>query len=339
MRDRYTVGALRSAILRSSKRSINRVRKLGAKFGKLIGRLQKQSRASVKRIVKPVRLWKEQRDSEALLRRDIRRTRSRNGSSMRRPDFIIIGAPKCGTSWLRSVLCSHHGVIMVREEIEFFSVHLEKRLEWYLQHFSDDSRWLDNCNLAYRHPYADCLLGEKSASYCAMPPKRIRLLRSFAPESRLILMIRDPVRRHWAHASQVFVKRFGIERCSNASNLPTAQLFRFFEATKHFGHYSTMIDTWTEIFGEEKLLVIWQEAALKAPEQTIEETLRHIGASLEFDKKKMPKLFGTKNRGPGLAMPPGVASFLSEMFAPEYKRLEAKFGSRFRFKEMTGPLG
>ena len=39
-----------------------------------------------------------------------------------RPDFVIIGAPKCGTSWLQRALAQHPDIVMVPDEIEYFSL-------------------------------------------------------------------------------------------------------------------------------------------------------------------------------------------------------------------------
>src|SRR6476620_438523 len=37
------------------------------------------------------------------------------------PHFIIIGAPKCGTSWLRAALDQHPEVLMLPDDVEYFS--------------------------------------------------------------------------------------------------------------------------------------------------------------------------------------------------------------------------
>jgi hypothetical protein len=42
------------------------------------------------------------------------------------PHFMIIGAPKCGTSWLRAALDQYPDVLMLPDEVEYFSDFLDK---------------------------------------------------------------------------------------------------------------------------------------------------------------------------------------------------------------------
>src|SRR5262245_39274524 len=118
-----------------------------------------------------------------------------------RPNFIIIGAPKCGTSWLQRTLGQHPGILMVPDEIEYFSMHLNYPIEWYLNHFARVRRKEKSL------PRAPFVLGEKSARYCAMEPDRIARVHRLLPDAKLILMTRDPITRHWSQAKRFFSKR------------------------------------------------------------------------------------------------------------------------------------
>ena len=99
-------------------------------------------------------------------------------SSAPRPHFIIIGAPKCGTSWLLAVLKQHPNVRMAPKEIEYFSFHLEYPFEWYLEHFA-------RLTAGSLEPPGSTplVLGEKSARYCSIPQAQIRRVRELLPTS------------------------------------------------------------------------------------------------------------------------------------------------------------
>ena len=56
------------------------------------------------------------------------------------------------------------------------------------------------------------MLGEKSAGYCGISRSRIKLVRRLLPDARLILMVRDPVARHWSHAKRYFSKEKSQKR-------------------------------------------------------------------------------------------------------------------------------
>ena len=232
------------------------------------------------------------------------------------PDFLIIGAPKCGTSWLRVALAEHPEIIMVQEEIEFFPHPILKSLDWYIRHFAEDSPFLDVRNAAYRKPYENCIIGEKSARYCAMPEERVKLVHRLLPNARLVLMVRDPVERHWAHAKQHFTKRG-----QNIENLPKDVVFRLFKRTKLLSEFSKMQKTWSRVYGVENLLIIRQEDALAEPLDIARRVLAHLDISADFDHQHTKRLYKKVNAGPSVSMPSDVRDFLENLFAEERARL------------------
>jgi hypothetical protein len=239
-----------------------------------------------------------------------------------RPDFIIIGAPKCGTSWLQTVLNQHPGIKMVPDEIEYFSFNSDKPPEWYFEHFV---RRLEAEQIADRGPF---ILGEKSARYCAISPDRIKRVHELLPDIKLILMTRDPVARHWAHAKRNFEKRALSNREMAALRVPREKLFAYFNETRPLGEFSNIIANWTSVFPASQLLILSQEKALASPQETFHAVLSHIGASGAYDPSKVTFLQRQVNRGPRVEMPADVGAFLEDMFAEERCRLRSLFGER-----------
>lgn len=238
------------------------------------------------------------------------------------PDFIIIGAPKCGTSWLQGGLGHHPHVITVPEEIEYFSLHLDYPFEWYAEHFA---RRLDEMKDAKRAPY---LLGEKSARYCAMPLENIRHLYERLPDTRLILMTRDPVSRHWAHAKQFFAKRKLINPDQAVLSMRRRKLFNFFETMRPLGEFSNIIANWTSVYPKEQLLVLSQEKALTSPQEILDAVREHLGLAADFEPDSLAFMTRQRNRGPNVQMPADVAKFLEEMFASERQWLHDFYGDK-----------
>ena len=239
-----------------------------------------------------------------------------------RPDFIIIGAPKCGTSWLQSVLNQHPNVIMVPDEIEYFSAHYDYPVEWYLEHFA---RRLTSAKDAEPTSY---VLGEKSAHYCSMSQDRIQRVRDLLPDARLVLMTRDPVTRHWANAKRFFEKRRLRNREAAVLALPRGKLFEFFTRTRPLGEFSKIIANWTTIFPPGQLLILSQERTLASPRVTFDAVLEHIGIATDYDPASLTFMSRQKNRGPKIDMPDDVAEFLEDMFASERQRLRDLFGDK-----------
>lgn len=105
-----------------------------------------------------------------------------------KPDFIIIGAMKCGTTSLHYYLRNHPDIYMPREkELDFFggANNYEKGVSWYTSKFK--SQYLLN--------------GEASPNYTkvhlfeGVPEKMYRLL----PNVKLIYLYRDPIDRAYSH--------------------------------------------------------------------------------------------------------------------------------------------
>ncbi len=106
------------------------------------------------------------------------------------PDFLIIGAMKCGTSTLAAQLAHQDGIFVTTpKEPNFFSddaVHA-KGLDWYRSLFGPAA--------------PGDLLGEASTHYTKRPihPDTLARLIPVLPAPRLVYMIRDPMDRIVSH--------------------------------------------------------------------------------------------------------------------------------------------
>ncbi len=239
-----------------------------------------------------------------------------------RPDFIIIGAPKCGTSWLQRALGQHPGILMVPDEIEYFSMHLDYPLDWYLNHFAHAAK-------ATRSGSAiSPVMGEKSARYCAIEPDRVAIVHRLLPDARLILMTRDPIARHWSQAKRFFSKKRFNKREGGVFGVPRGELFDYFERMRPLGGFSTMIANWTGIYPPERLLIVSQEKALERPREAYDAVLEHLGVSRDYDPKAIKILDAETNLGPKLEMPKDIGDYLESMFAGERERLHKMLGDR-----------
>lgn len=100
----------------------------------------------------------------------------------RLPDFLVIGAVKCGTTSLASYLGAHESIFMASpKELRFFSHDWDRGLAWYSSKF-ENAR-------------SDALVGEASPQYTQAPllrdvPDRVA---SVVPNARLVYMVRDPL--------------------------------------------------------------------------------------------------------------------------------------------------
>ena len=123
------------------------------------------------------------------------------------PDFIIIGAAKCGTTSLHHILAQHERVFIPDYEVYFFDV---DDVEQHPDFFRQGERWIwhdfdrDHKRYLqwYRGVFAQAepgqVIGEDTTTYLASRNAAARIERML-PEVKLIAMLRDPVARAYSH--------------------------------------------------------------------------------------------------------------------------------------------
>jgi hypothetical protein len=114
------------------------------------------------------------------------------------PTFLIIGAQKCGTRWLRSNLGLHPEIYAPDEELSFFSSkpRFREGLESYRAQFAG---WR-----------GEPIVGEATPGYMMWrhhPEQVNRRIRKSLPDVRLLAILRDPVDR--AYSAFVHHRRHG----------------------------------------------------------------------------------------------------------------------------------
>ncbi len=123
------------------------------------------------------------------------------------PDFLIVGAARCGTSSLYHYLCQHPSIGRAQtKEVHYFDVNYDKSSLWYRAHFPTiGAKWLHGSR---EKPF---ITGEATAYYLFHPhvPKRVFDL---MPGVKVIALLRNPIDRAYSH-SQRSVRR-GREKIS-----------------------------------------------------------------------------------------------------------------------------
>lgn len=103
-----------------------------------------------------------------------------------RPNFLVIGAQRCGTTLIHRLLAGHPEVYVPRhrKEVHFFDQHYDRGERWYRGFFPFDREGLK-------------AIGEVSPAYLADAnvPQRIQ---EFDPDMRLMVMLRHPIERLWS---------------------------------------------------------------------------------------------------------------------------------------------
>ncbi|MEM7630402.1 MAG: sulfotransferase [Pseudomonadota bacterium] len=180
---------------------------------------------------------------------------------MTKPDFVIIGAMKSGTTTLYAQLAAQDGVFMSPlKEPNYFSDDnvFARGTDWYSDLFKDAA--------------PGDLKGEASTHYAKLPtyPETIDRMAAALGTPRLIYVIRDPVTRALSHYVHGFSER------EIHCDLPTA-------VTEHpelieYGRYGMQIAPFIERFGKENILLTSLERMKADPQGEFDRIGKHIGA-------------------------------------------------------------
>jgi hypothetical protein len=104
---------------------------------------------------------------------------------MRKPNFFIVGAPKCGTTALHAYLGSHPNIFLSEpKEPNFFSTDFPTHR--YVTEIKDYLRLFE------RASDNEILLGEASAWYLYSQDAILNIYK-IAPQARIVVMVRNPI--------------------------------------------------------------------------------------------------------------------------------------------------
>lgn len=171
---------------------------------------------------------------------------ARRGQALRFPDFLIIGAQKSGTSWLRFTLAEHPEVGFPKApfEMHFFDKKYHLGLNWYLRQF-----------VGIDKP----IVGDKTPAYALLPEHRIRLLMQAAPKIKIIYVVRNPIDRAWSQARMIFFGRLGhgAEQVHQMED----DIAQFFKSAfcRSRGAYLATVDRWTQHTPEAQFKVFFYD--------------------------------------------------------------------------------
>lgn len=174
----------------------------------------------------------------------------------RKPTFIGIGAPKCGSTSIHHYLGEHPDVFVSNpKETHFFNHEVEARL---LYRIKDQPAYLALFAVAGQEK----ALGEFSPTYL-LNPRCARRIKEALPDVKLIVTLRSPTRR--AYSAWVGAVRVGLE------SEPAEVAIR--PGSRHLdeGFYSQLLQPYFELFDRERIKILVFEDLAAKPLETMSE--------------------------------------------------------------------
>jgi hypothetical protein len=257
---------------------------------------------------------------------------------MRKPDFFIVGAPKCGTTAMNDYLQAHPEIfIPTKKELHFFGTDLP---------FLKGRRVTEQEYLAYFAPArGETRLGESSVWYLYSQQAAVEI-KVFSPAARLIIMLRNPVDMMYSlHSQRLYndnenISNFEEALAAEAERKQGRRLYQNALNTMGFFYreaatYAPQVQRYFEVFGREHVHVIIFDDFKNATAQVYRQTCEF----LEVDPRFQPE-FRIINANKGvhstalrsfLRYPPGPIPWFQKLWSLSPIRL----GLRSKIRQLN----
>jgi len=231
------------------------------------------------------------------------------------PDFVVIGAPKCGTTFFYNLLVKHpHIEHAACKEPNYFDLLFDEGTEWY-RHCFPRPRWKDG---------RETITGEATPSYLYDPrvPERMAEVN---PQARLIALLRNPVDRTY---SAYYHRMRGGKESRPFEETIGAALDR-----PGYGHLSRAIYVdhllhWSKFYGDEQMLVLKSENFFEHPREVLKRVLGFL--DLPDWEPEASEFLDKRNKGGyEQKMDPAIRRRLTKFFEPHNRRLYDYLGVDF----------
>lgn len=205
---------------------------------------------------------------------------------MKLPDFLIIGAQKCGTTALYQALCQHPEIYMspIKEPSYFALNGAPPSYPVPSREYADRLRYTEESYLALFQDVLDQrAIGEASAIYLSSyyPERTAARINAFNPQMRLIAILRQPAERAWSAFQYYRSRRFEplqdfvaalaaeAQRC-NGCALPDI---------RHFanGCYFANLKPYFDCFPREQIRVYLYEEWNEQPQYVLRDIFAFLG--------------------------------------------------------------
>jgi hypothetical protein len=195
------------------------------------------------------------------------------------PTFLVIGAQKCGTTWLSQMVSQHPEVAVTpKKELHFFdhSSNYRKGLEWYRNQFSGtpSTKAVGEFTPNYFWTSQHELGMNKEINHQGIP----ELVHESFPNIQLIVSLRNPVNR----AISAYYHHIRNGRITPKMSL--SQVMGQYGLIS-MGYYDVHLTNWMKFYSSDNFLILIYEEDIQDEKKhkTLENVFRHIGVNDKFN--------------------------------------------------------
>ncbi|HEX6710329.1 MAG TPA: sulfotransferase domain-containing protein [Rubrobacter sp.] len=232
------------------------------------------------------------------------------------PDFAVIGAAKCGTTFFYHLLTKHpHVEPAATKEIHYFDMLFDEGIEWYRRCFPTPRLKEGRKSIT----------GEGSPSYL-FDPRAPERMAGVVPHARLIALLRNPVDR--ALSAYYHRLRNGQETLTFEETVRAALEGDPDSNRLSRNIYVDHLQRWSDFFSDEQMLVLKSENFFERPRETLKVVFEFL--DLPDWEPGASDLGDRLNKGGyEQKMDPATRQLLQEFFEPHNQRLYDYLGIDF----------
>jgi len=252
------------------------------------------------------------------------------------PDFLIIGAVRCGTTSLYYDICEHSSVLPAAyDEIGFFDSNYDLGISWYKSMFPTKFT-----RKKIESKTGICITGEDTPFYFWSKKAAERIKKDF-PKIKLIILLRNPIDR--AYSNYHLGVRLGSESLSfedsikkemelleKNNDIESSGIEKFLRPRSYIakGLYHNQLKNWFELFSKDQILVLSTENLAKNPHQTLEQIFNFLSLPNEQIKNLQNRKVGNYQK-----MNEETRQFLNNFFKPYNENLFKLLETEFKWNE------
>jgi hypothetical protein len=199
---------------------------------------------------------------------------------MRKPNFLIVGAAKCGTTSLFEYLRRHPDVYMPAcKELSYFA----GRDETDVGTFNDYIKFFSSAK-------NEAIVGEASGAYLYSSSAPIKIASALGKSTKIIILLRNPIEMAhslWAHNRKIGIEHLNFEDALNAeetrmndrdfSSQIKVWLYQFAYVDR--AKYAKQVERYLDTFGQKNVRVYIFEMFF----DNIEDNMKDVYEFLEID--------------------------------------------------------
>ena len=207
--------------------------------------------------------------------------------SARKPDFFIVGAPKCGTTALHSALSTHPEVFLPKnKEPHFFGRDLTIGDGWCIR---DEQKYL-----SLFEESGDAQRAGEASPWYLFSSSAAEEIHAFHPEAQILILLRDPVDLiHSVHLQHLNTANEDILDLADAleaeperlrgERLPPRAPFPDCLAYRSIARLSLQVERYLETFGEERVKVLLLDDLRRDEQAFLREVCSFLGVSEDVE--------------------------------------------------------